>query len=124
MPVQHGGRGAAPCPHELFFSSLGSCFLGTFLSFQRQLHLRLQDLQVSVEGSVDLISRGKDRGKYAITGIEISVYTKIEGDQDEKVIASDCIRLTEEHCPIARALRKAVPIKILSQIETTIPGKV
>ena len=119
MPVEHGGGGRYPCPHELFFSALGSCFLGTFLVFKRQLRLRLQDLQISVQGSVDLISRGKYRGKYAIAGIEVSVYTKIEGEQDAKEIASDCIRLTEQHCPITRALRKAVPIKILSQIETT-----
>jgi len=119
MPVEHGGGGRYPCPHELLFSAFGSCFLGTFLVFQRQLRLQLQDLQISVQGSVDMIKRGKYRGKYAITGIEVSIYTKIEGNQHEEGIASDCIRLTEEHCPVYRALQKAVPIKILSEIETT-----
>ena len=117
LPIKYGGRGRNPCPPELFFASLGSCFLGTFLTFQKKL--QLQDLAVSVQGSVDPIISGIDQGKYAITGIEIYVYAKVEGDQDEKGIADDCIRLTEEHCPIAFALRKSVPIKIVSQIETT-----
>jgi len=86
---------------------------------RKKLQLQLQDLVVSVQGSVDPIISGIDQGKYAITGIEIYVYAKVEGDQDEKDIAEDCIRLTEEHCPIAFALRKSVPIKIVSQIETT-----
>ncbi len=124
LPAQYGGEGRYPCPHELFFSSLGSCFLATFLTFQKKLQLQLKDLQVSVKGSVDPITHGKEQGKYAITGIEMSVYVKVEGDQDEKDIAEDCIRLTEEHCPIGLALQKAVPIKIISQIETTIPSKV
>lgn len=114
-----GGGGRYPCPHELLFAAFGSCFLGTFLVFKRQLRLQLQDLQISVQGNVDLIRRGKYRGKYAITGIEASIYARVKGNQDEERIASDCIRLTKEHCPINRALQKAIPIKILSEIEAT-----
>lgn len=119
MPIMFGGGRRYPCPHELLFSALGSCFLGTFLVFQRQLRLELQDLQISVGGSVDLIRRGKYRGKYAITGIDLFVHVKIDDDEDEKEIVNDCIRLTKEHCPVNRALHKSVPITVQSKIETT-----
>ena len=118
MPVEYGGGGRYPCPHELLFSALGSCFLGTFLVFQRQLRLRLQDLQISVRGSVDMIRRGKYRGKYAVKDAEVSVRIKIEGDEFEEEIASDCVRLAEEHCPITRALQGKVLITVKSEIET------
>jgi uncharacterized OsmC-like protein len=117
MPVAHGGDGINPCPIELMISALGSCFLGTFLVFQRQLRLRLQDIQVSAQGSVEMINEGEDQGKYDIKGIELSVYIRIVGDKFEEKIAGDCIRLTEEHCPVSRTLRKAVPITIKSNIE-------
>ncbi len=117
MPVQHGGAGKNPCPHEILFSAVGSCFLGTFLVFQRQLRLKLIDLQISVEGSVEQAKGGKNSGKYEITGIDLHVRVAVEGDEYEKDIVGDCIRMTKEHCPTTRALQDSVPIKIISEIK-------
>ncbi|TAK35741.1 MAG: OsmC family peroxiredoxin [Chloroflexota bacterium] len=116
MPVRHGGAGKHPCPHELLFTAVGSCFLGTFLVFQRQLRLNLIDLQVSVEGSVEQATSGKNLGKYDITGIDVQVMVVVEGSEDETDIVRDCIRITKEHCPTTRALQGSVPINIVSEI--------
>ena len=121
MPVEHGGDGINPCPIELVISALGSCFLGTFLVFKRQLRLQLQDIQVSAQGSVEMINEGEDRGKYDIKGIEVSIRIRIVGDKFEEELAGDCIRLTKQHCPVTRLLQKAIPITIQSKIETS-PG--
>jgi uncharacterized OsmC-like protein len=117
MPVQHGGAGKNPCPHEILFSAVGSCFLGTFLVFQRQLRLKLIDIQVSVEGSVEQAKSGENSGKYEITGIDMHVRVAVKGSEDEKDIVSDCIRMTKEHCPTTRALQGSVPIRIISEIK-------
>jgi organic hydroperoxide reductase OsmC/OhrA len=116
MPVKHGGRGISYCPHEILFSAVGSCFLGTFIVFQRQLRLKLIDLQVSVEGAVELANQGKDDGKYEITGIDVHVKAVVEGAQFEKDIVDDCVRMTKEHCPTIRALQGSVFIRIVSEI--------
>src|SRR4030042_4303854 len=79
MPVKHGGTGKNPCPHEILFSAVGSCFLGTFLVFQRSLQVKLIDLQVSVEGNVELEESGKKAGKYEETGIDVHVKAGVEG---------------------------------------------
>lgn len=117
MPAAHGGDGINPCPIELMISALGSCFLGTFLVFQRQLRLNLQDIQVSAQGSVEMTKEGEDQGKYDVKGIELSVHIRVAGDAFDKTVAEDCTRLTEEHCPVSRTLRKAVPITVKSEIE-------
>ncbi|MFC1925539.1 OsmC family protein [Chloroflexota bacterium] len=117
MPVAHGGDGINPCPIELLISALTSCFLGTFLVFKRQLRLKLKDIQVSAQGSVEMIKEKEDRGKYDITGVELSVHIIIADDEFEQAIAEDCIRLAEEHCPVSRTLKKAVPVTVKSKIE-------
>lgn len=117
MPVQHGGSGKRPCPHEILFAAVGSCFLGTFLVFQRRLRLELIDLQISVEGSVEQAQDGKNAGKYDLTNIDVHVKVVVKGSEDEEDIVSDCIRMTRDHCPTTRALQDSVPIKIISEIE-------
>ena len=102
------------------FSAVGSCFLGTLLIFQRQLRVELEDLQISVQGRVEMVTEGNDIGKYEIKDIEISLNVKVKGDEDDKVIVEDCIRLAEQHCPIKRTLQKAIPITIKSMIETSL----
>lgn len=110
------GTGGYPCPHDLLLSSVGSCFLGTFLVFQRQFGLEMEDLKIYVRESMELATEGPDRGKYDITSMELYVYARVKGDEDDKLIVGDCIRLTEQHCPITRALRKAFPVKTISDI--------
>ncbi len=117
MPVQHGGAGKNPCPHELLYSAVGSCFVGTFLVFQRQLQLKLVDLRVSTEGRVEQAKTGKNLGKYDITAINLHVMVAVEGSENEKDIVEDCIRITKEHCPTTRALQASVPIEITSEIK-------
>jgi len=119
MPVAHGGDGVNPCPVELVVSALGSCLLGTFLVFQKQVRLQVQDIEISAKGNVEKATQGKDEGKYDITGIDVFVNIKVEGDEFDAEIAGDCLRLTKEHCPVTRALQKSFPITIESKIETS-----
>jgi len=119
MPVVHGGDGINPCPIELIVAALGSCLLGTFLVFQRQVLLQVQDIQISAIGNVEMVTQGKDEGKYDITGVKVLVNIKVEGDEFEAEVASDCLRLTKEHCPVTRALQRSFPITIESKIETS-----
>jgi len=53
-PVEFGGKGRYPCPDQLLFSAVGGCLLTTFLYFQRKLSFRLDGLQITVGGDIDL----------------------------------------------------------------------
>jgi uncharacterized OsmC-like protein len=117
MPVQHGGAGMNPCPHELLLSAVGSCFIGTFLVFQRQLRLELVDMRAYVKGRLELGTKGENNGKYDFTGIDVYIKVTAKGDEYEKEIVGDCLRMTKNHCPTTRALAKAVPLNIISEIK-------
>ena len=116
MPVQHGGAGKNPCPHEILFTAVGSCYLGTFLVFQRQLRLELVDMNVSVEGSVELAKSGNNYGKFEVTLINVHVNVAVKGDEFDEDTVGDCLRLTREHCPTMRALQDTVPINVVSKV--------
>lgn len=117
MLVPHGGAGINPCPHELLLSAVGSCFIGTFLVFQRQLRIELVDMRAFVKGRLELGTEGENDGKYDFTGIDMHIKVTVKGDEYEKEIVGDCLRMTKNHCPTTRAMEKAVPLKIFSQIE-------
>lgn len=117
MPVVHGGTGINPCPHELLLSAVGSCFIGTFLVFQRQLQVEMVDMRVFVKGRLELGTEGENDGKYDITRIDVYIKVAVKGDDFEKDVVDDCLRMTKMHCPTTRALQKAMPLNINSEIQ-------
>ena len=119
-PIQHGGRGIKPCPHELLLSAAGSCFIGTFQVFQSQLRVEIVDIRTFVTGCLELGTKGENEGKYDLSGIDLFVKVKVKGeDEFDKEIVGDILRMTKNHCPTTRALAKACPINIISEIEMT-----
>ena len=117
MPVEHGGTGINPCPGELLSTALGSCFIGTFLVFQRQLQVELLDMRAFVRGRLVLGTEGDNEGKYDITHLDMHVKVKAKGDDFEKDVVDDCLRMTKNHCPTTRLLEKAIPVNIITEIE-------
>lgn len=118
MPVAHGGAGVKPCPHELLLSAVGSCFIGTFLVFLRQLQVvELLDMRAFVTGNLELGTEGENDGKYDITKIDVRVKVKAKGADFERDVVDDCLRMTRMHCPTTRLLEKAVPVNIITEIE-------
>jgi len=117
MPVAHGGTGVNPCPGELLSAAVGSCFIGTFLVFQRQLRVELLDMRAFVKGILVLGTEGENDGKYDITQVDMRVKVKAKGDDFEKDVVDDCLRMTKMHCPTTRLLEKSVPVNIITEIE-------
>jgi len=109
-PVEFGGRGRYPCPDELLFSAVGGCLLTTFLYFQRKLRLRLEDLQVTISGDIDLIG---PEG-YRITRIEAVLH--IQTIEEEEAKAKECAALTRDFCHITRTLERAIPTEISAEV--------
>jgi len=117
MPVAHGGAGVNPCPGELLSTAVGSCFIGTFLVFQRQLQVNLLDMRAFVTGTLELGTEGDNDGKYDITKVDMHVKVKVQGDDFEKEVLEDCLRMTKMHCPTTRLLEKSIPVNIITEIE-------
>jgi len=117
MSVAHGGTGINPCPGELLSAAVGSCFIGTFLVFQRQLQVELLDMRAFVRGNLELGTEGENEGRYDITKVDVHVKVKVEGDDFEKEVVEDCLRMTKMHCPTTRLLEKSIPVNFTTEIE-------
>jgi len=109
-PVEFGGEGRYPCPDEFFFSAVGGCLLTTFLYFQRKLSLRLEDIQVTISGNVDLVG---PEG-YRITRIKAVLH--IQTTEEEGAKAKECATLARDFCHITRTLEKVIPTEISAEV--------
>lgn len=117
MPAAHGGTGVNPCPGELLSAAVGSCFIGTFLVFQRQLRVEMLDMRAFVKGNLELGTEGENDGKYDITKLDLHVKIKAKGDDFERDIVEDCLRMTKKHCPTTRLIEKSTPVNVITEIE-------
>jgi organic hydroperoxide reductase OsmC/OhrA len=114
MPVEFGGKGRFPCPDELFFSAVGGCFLTTFLYFKERLKIKLRDLQILVQGTVENVG---PKG-YRISEIQITM--NVDVDEEEKLKAEECAELTKDFCHLTRSLETGIPIKVTSNVKKTL----
>jgi len=110
-PAKFGGKGRYPCPDELFISAIGGCLLTTFLYFKKKLDVHLNELQISVNGTLEMA--GPDG--YRICGIDAKI--NVGTIEKEKAKVKKCIELTKKYCHITRALEKVIPIRISERIE-------
>ena len=113
MPKEFGGEGKYHCPDDLFFSAIGGCLITTFLYFQRKLDLRLKDVQILLEGNVNLIG---PEG-YRVTGLKATM--RIKTDKGEKQKAEECFKLTRDFCHITRTMEGSLPTEITKEILLT-----
>ena len=113
MPKEFGGEGRYHCPDDLFFSAIGGCLLTTFLYFQRKLDLRLKDVQILLDGSVNLVG---PEG-YRVTGLKATM--RIETVRGEEEKAEECFKLMRDFCHIARTLGGTLSTEITKEILLT-----
>lgn len=102
-PREFGGLGRAPCPDELFLTSLGGCFLNTFLYISRGLAKYIKDIRVNVK--CELVMRS---GKYVITsvGLNARVVAKRELMEHLERLA----RTAFDYCHLTSALSAEVSV--------------
>ena len=109
-PIKYGGQGKGLCPDELFFSSIAGCLTTTFLFFKRKLRLKLNGLEISVQGEVE--SHGS-KG-YFIGGIQAVIRIEVNRGDEER--AQRCSDLAKEYCHITRSIEGSLSIEVLSEI--------
>jgi len=109
-PIKYGGLGNGLCPDELFFASIAGCLTTTFLFFKRKLRLKLNGLEISVQGEVD--SHGS-KG-YFIGGIRATIRIEVNAGDEER--AQRCSDLAKEYCHITRSIEGSLPLEFLNEI--------
>ncbi|PUA32094.1 MAG: hypothetical protein B9J98_04395 [Candidatus Terraquivivens tikiterensis] len=111
MPKDFGGLGRYPCPDELFLSALGGCMITTFIYFQRKLNVRINGMEVDVEGDVKLDGKG-----YRMTDVRIKL--KVLADDPELEKATRCAKLAAEYCHLTRSIKPSIAVKTEYEVVT------
>ncbi|MEM2403938.1 MAG: OsmC family protein [Candidatus Methanomethylicia archaeon] len=97
-PVEFGGNSRAPCPDELFLSSIAGCLTTTFLFFMRRFKLRILSYNLKISGSIMF-----RHGRYEFT--DLKTCFKIRVNKGLKSLVLKCLNLTVDFCHITNALK-------------------
>jgi uncharacterized OsmC-like protein len=103
-PMEHGGKSSAPCPDQLFMTSLAGCVINTFNYYREMFAIKTRGLKVNVSSDIELKSKG-----YMITGINIAIQVwccKESLEHNQK-----CAERARDFCHLTKSIESSIPIK-------------
>ena len=104
-PHEHGGNETAPCPDQLFMTSLAGCIINTFNYYRVMLDTETLDIKVKVSSDIELT---KTSG-YRVTGINIAL--EVWSDEENIELNQKCAERAIEYCHLTKSIEKAIPIE-------------
>jgi uncharacterized OsmC-like protein len=112
MPAGIGGRGASPGPGWLLRASVASCIASVAAMRAAELGLRGFRCEVDVDSeSDDRGILGLDPGVQA-GPLSLRIAIRLSADDAADEPLRDVAAWAVEHCPVADAVRRAVPVTI------------
>ena len=102
-PREHGGNETAPCPDQLFATSLAGCIINTFNYYRRMLDAETIDLTVNASMDIELT----DTDGYRVTGINIDI--QVWSDQENRELNQRCAQRATEYCHLTKSIEPAIP---------------
>ncbi|MBN2334658.1 OsmC family protein [Candidatus Bathyarchaeota archaeon] len=109
-PHEYGGEESAPCPDQLFATSLAGCIMNTFGYYRRMLEAETRDLKVDVSMDIELT----DVNGYRVTGIQID--TQVWCDAENEELNLRCAERAIEYCHLTKSIEPAIPITTTIQV--------
>jgi uncharacterized OsmC-like protein len=104
-PHEHGGNETAPCPDQLFMTSLAGCIINTFNYYRVMLDADTQDVKVNVSSDIELT---KVDG-YRVTGINIAL--QVWTDEENHILNTKCAQRAIDYCHLTKSIEEAIPIE-------------
>lgn len=116
MPVPIGGGASAPTPGWYLRAALANCDATMIALRAAQLGVELSTLEVTVSSESD--SRGLlgDAEGAPAGPLSVQVGVRIAADGVPEQTLRDIVRWAEAHSPLGDALRRAVPVRLDTQI--------
>ena len=107
LPKEFGGEAGYVKPEELLMSSLVTCFSAMSWRLFRKQGVELKSYEANVIGKMDKDKEGYNRFEEAVISVKIQLTN--EADRS-KVLRT--LELSEKYCPVGRALRGNVELKL------------
>lgn len=111
-PREYEGEETAPCPDQLFLSSIAGCLNNTFLYYKKALGAETLGLRISVSAEVEMF----DLLGYRVT--QISVDMNVSSPPDLIDVNRRCAERAKEFCHLTRSIEPAIPIKFNLTIDS------
>lgn len=119
-PEPFGGTDAGPAPSEMMLAALGACQIITFQIWAKKLGLRMDGVEVSVSGDLDLRGWLGEDSSSRPGFTQVLFKATVTGPEPEERYA-ELARLVDEHCPIMDSLLDVVPV--LTEVEFKAPDQ-
>jgi uncharacterized OsmC-like protein len=114
-PVELLGDNTGPTAIEMLLGALGACVAGTFAAQATERGLEIRELEVDVEGAIDLNGffglKPEDPG---VSDVEVSL--RVQSDADPAAL-DEVLKAARDHSPVFDSLSR--PIRIRSSITGT-----
>lgn len=104
-PPQFGGDERVWSPEHLLLSSLGLCYVTTFLALAKRKEFQSSLISVQTRGTLNKTAEGL---QFTRLDLKVRLGLNESGQQD---IAQKLIRDAEKHCLIANALKTPVHLE-------------
>jgi len=111
-PKEYEGEETAPCPDQLFLSSLTGCLNNTFLYYKKAIGAETLDLKIDAEADVELFNPIG----YRVTKIRIDV--NVSSSPDFVEINRRCAERAREFCHLTRSIESAIPIEFVITVNS------
>jgi organic hydroperoxide reductase OsmC/OhrA len=105
-PKEYGGNESAPCPDQLFMTSIAGCIINTYNYYREMLEVETLDLKVKASSDLELT----EVDGYRIKSIKIEIH--IWSTQDQLELNKKCAQRARDYCHITKSIEKAIPIEI------------
>ncbi len=102
-PREHGGNETAPCPDQLFTTSLAGCIIDTFNYYRVMLEAETRDLKVNASMDIELT----DTDGYRVTAINIDI--QVWSDPENQELNQRCAERAKQYCHLTRSIESAIP---------------
>jgi len=109
QPPMLGGDGHGPNPVEIALAALGSCQAQTYRFWSEKLGIRIDDVAVDVQGSVDVHGIFGLRDGVRPGFGDVSVAVRISGPEAPERY-DELRRAVDDHCPVLDVFTNSVPV--------------
>ncbi len=116
MPAPIGGTGSAPTPGWYLRAALANCDATMIALRAAQLGVELSTLEVTVSSESDNRGLLGDAAGAPAGPLSVQVGVRIAAAGVPEETLRDIVRWAEAHSPLGDALRRAVPVRLDTQI--------
>jgi len=100
------GQGSGPNPTRLLSAAVGNCLSSSLLYCLGKAHVRVKNLETTVETNIVRNEEGRLRVK------NLGVQIHLDVEDEDKVRVPRCLEIFEDYCTVTSSVRKGIAVNV------------